>query len=362
MSLTTAFILAVLLIGTLADQASAEKPLADRIGFAHVDGKYHFTNKDFLNEGADRILETGSRVIKVFLMPHPERKYPFNSDWKQYKSQVELVSSPYFRKLLSKPFSTIILETFSFNVGGWEHYWTRGITDEQAAEESRQFYELTKYLLKTYANTGKTFILTDWENDWAIRQNTNPETVPTDTAVKGMIRWVNARQDGVDLARQEFGETGVHVYHSTEVNLVAIAMQGKKSVTNDVLPYTHCDLYSYSAYDTVADARKLRAALDYIATKAPASKAFGRNNIYIGEYGWPENEAGSEKALKIVREATEAGLEFGAPYLIFWQVYDNEAKAGKSDDKGDCRGFWLIKPSGAKSVFWDYFVGLLGGK
>ena len=50
------------------------------------------------------------------------------------------------------------------------------------------------------------------------------------------------------------------VFHAAEVNLVDIAMQGRPSVTNDVLPHTHCDLYSYSAYDIIHYARNDPAA------------------------------------------------------------------------------------------------------
>src|SRR5436309_2375486 len=54
----------------------------DVLGVTHAAGRYNFTSGDFLNEGADRILELGSRVIKVFLVPrNVQDTYPFNSDW-----------------------------------------------------------------------------------------------------------------------------------------------------------------------------------------------------------------------------------------------------------------------------------------
>ncbi len=45
----------------------------DVLGVAHAAGKYNFTDEDFLNEGADRILELGGRVIKIFLVPRTVR-------------------------------------------------------------------------------------------------------------------------------------------------------------------------------------------------------------------------------------------------------------------------------------------------
>jgi len=56
----------------------------DIVGVCHAKGLYHLTEKDFLNEGADRILELGSRVIKFWLTQGPEtprRLYPWNSEW-----------------------------------------------------------------------------------------------------------------------------------------------------------------------------------------------------------------------------------------------------------------------------------------
>src|SRR5436305_10605658 len=35
----------------------------DVLGVAHAAGRYNFTGEDYLNEGADRVLEVGSRVI-----------------------------------------------------------------------------------------------------------------------------------------------------------------------------------------------------------------------------------------------------------------------------------------------------------
>ena len=50
----------------------------DVFGIAHVDGKYYLTKEDYLNEGADQVLATGSKVIKLYLSP---KSYRWNSDW-----------------------------------------------------------------------------------------------------------------------------------------------------------------------------------------------------------------------------------------------------------------------------------------
>src|SRR5262245_41546189 len=136
----------------------------DVLGVAHAGGKYNFTDEDFLNEGADRILELGSRVIKVFFVPtNVETTYSFNSDWEPLPADaVEMAQRPYVKELFAKPFSTFIIVTTP--VTGAPEFLD-GLTDEEAAAETDQMYRLAKYLLTTYANTGKTFILQNWEGD-----------------------------------------------------------------------------------------------------------------------------------------------------------------------------------------------------
>jgi hypothetical protein len=179
-----------------------------------------------------------------------------------------------------------------------------------------------------------------------------------------MIGWLNARQDGVFMAREEVGCHGVTVLHAAEVNLIARAMEGKTTVTNDVIPHTHCDLYSYSAYDTClhGDPQKLRDALDYLASKAPDSKLFGSRNIYIGEFGAPENQYDQ---LKIVKCTVETALDWGARYIVYWELYCNEPKEKGRESESrptndDMRGFWLIRPDGTKPPVWGYLRELMG--
>lgn len=383
-----AFVLFGLLGGVITD-CNAEPPaanasriapnsadLADRLGCTHVSGTYSLTEKDYLNEGADRIAELGMRTLKIYLND-PRGRYPFHSDWpKQFKSLVEMARHPYYRAVFVKPFRTYILTTFSLTSKDAMQRWRDGFTDEEYAEELRQFEEIATHFLRQYKGTGKTFVLQNWEGDWALRGNFDrkPEADPTEEAAHNMIRWLQARQEGVERARKRAGRTDVKVYHACEVNLVAVAMEGRRTVTNDVLPHVNCDLVSYSAYDTIglaADdpakgADALRTALDHIASKTPDAKPFGDKNIYIGEFGWPQvvseqdPHATPEKNLSVVRATVETALEWGCPYIVYWQIYDNESRVGKDRPTNDqVRGFYLIRPDGTKAPAWDYFESLL---
>jgi hypothetical protein len=369
MGLMIAVLSAVLLS---AAQPTGAKELRDVVGVTHVAGRYHLTDKDFLNEGADQILTLGSRVIKVWFYgkrhEHPMGVYPYHSQWPQVESLVEGARTPYFQQLFGKPFTTYIMVVTA--LGRDDGYWRNGITDEQKKDEQRQFYELARHFLTQYRGTGKTFVFQHWEGDWMARGNFKADVPPTPLALRSMVEWLNARQAGVDQARQEVGQQGVRVYHAAEVNLVVQSMRdGLAGVVNKVLPQTHLDLVSYSAWDSATahykDPRVLRDALDFIAANAPDSPDFGRHNVYLGEFGMPESSYSPEQIQTAIRNAVQTGLDWGCPYIVYWQLYCNELKDPntkppvKSNDA--VRGFWLIRPDGTKSGVWDYLHGLLTG-
>jgi hypothetical protein len=386
--LTLAVVLSLAFV--CSTQGQAARDVRDTVGVTHVAGRYHLTDKDFLSEGADQILALGSRVIKVwFYAGQSERitnSYPYNSQWPKVESLVEGARTPYFQALFNKPFTTYILVVAS--LGRDEGYWRKGIADEQKKDEQRQFYELTKHLLTQYKGTGKTFVLQHWEGDWMVRGNYKGDVEPSPSALANMVEWLNARQAGVDQARQEIGEQfvsrassprfeggtpstrqqGVHVYHAAEVNRVVQSMRtGFPNLVNKVLPHTHVDLVSYSAWDSATehytDPKVLRDALDFIAANAPDSADFGNRNVYIGEFGMPENGYSLEQIRVAIPNAVRTGLDWGCPYIVYWQLYCNELKDPKTEppvkSNDAVRGFWLIRPDGTKAWTWDYFHGLL---
>src|SRR5215218_6535343 len=302
---------AVLLLPGAASGAGTDA--RDVLGVAHAAGRYNFTGEDYLNEGADRLLELGTWVIKVFMVPGKiESFYAFNSDWSPAMTDVvELAQRPYFQALFAKPFSTFILVVVP--VSG-SNPFLDGLTHEEAVAEQEQMYRLSKHLLTTYANTKKTFILQNWEGDHLLYQGL-AGAAPDEVRVQGMIAWWNARQDGVRQARQEVGENGVQVLHAAEVNFLAQAMKGMVTATNNVLPFTRCDLYSYSSWDLGFTPGELTRALDYLESKAPDSRRFGRRNLYLGEFGMAKDHGAPEgQRFERIRQLMEAALGWGVRY------------------------------------------------
>ncbi|OQA01065.1 MAG: hypothetical protein BWY71_00513 [Planctomycetes bacterium ADurb.Bin412] len=360
-------------LNSAKDNPPMHKSLPDIIGSTHVKGMYYLTDKDNLNEGADQLLGMGSRVIKIWFYgkrpEHPEHVYSYNSNWPTVSSLVEGAKLPYFQDFFNKPFTTYIFCVTS--LGRRDDYWVNGITLADLQDETRQFYELAKYLLTAYQNTGKTFVLQHWEGDWMARMaNPNPfdeNTDPAPQVFQNMIAWLNARQAGVNQARLEVGQKGVRVYHAVEVNRVVKTMkEGKPNLIDQVVPYTFVDLVSYSSYDSIFAAldghpELFAQSIDFIKDHLPSSVVWGRNSVYIGEFGIPENEFSPQQIETIVTNVVETALAKNCPYIMYWQLYCNEPKPGVTIptwNKDDLRGFWLIRPDGSKTWAYNYFANL----
>ncbi|HME51454.1 MAG TPA: hypothetical protein VKM55_04510 [Candidatus Lokiarchaeia archaeon] len=334
----------------------------DIIGVTHVDGKYNVGNTsiDFLDRGADEILALGSRVIKLWFKD-PASAYSYNSTWPaSFSSLVDMANYSYYRSVFSKPFTTYILETFS--LGFPDGYFLKNFTTANATEEQRQFYELAKYFLQAYQGTGKTFVLQDWETDWTLRGSSNASVIPTPAAINGTIGWLKARQAGVDQARKEVGQHSVRVFNAIEVNFIEPALNGNPYCAVDlVLPHVPVDLVSYSSWDTEANPTDFARALDYIAAREVNDQQFGPKNLYIGEFGSPENRVTHADLMLTVQNVIRTALAWGCPYIVYWELYCNEIDHAPVHSNTDVAGYWLIKVDGMRSWAWNYLHGLFTG-
>lgn len=304
---------------------------------------YHFTDEPAVVEAAGAILDMGSHVVKFALERGPaEGRDPG-------LPPIETVADiaredPTARALLEMPFAYVLMWVYTLG-GGW---WHDGLDAREAAAEYREMRELTELLLTKYSGTGKTFYLGHWEGDWHLRNgyDTSSDDAITDTAVQGMVDWLNLRQRAVDDATRETPHYDVRVYHYTEVNLVRIAMEGRRSVTNDVLPHTNVDYVSYSAYDSQHD---LLPALDHIESKLPPKPSVPGRRVFIGEYGLPARDRSAEEQRDLALQVARAALEWGCPFALYWEMYNNEVTP-----EGEQRGFWMIDDRGVKQPVYHF--------
>jgi hypothetical protein len=233
---------------------------------------------------------------------------------------------------------------------GGEGKWRDGFSEAARAAEYREMYDLTAHLLRTYNKSGKTFYLGHWEGDGFLRGSVAVENDAkvTPEAVQGMADWLNTRQRAVDDAKHDIVHEGVQVWHYTEVNHVKLAMQGRPALVNRVLPRTNVDLVSYSSYDTEDDPAMLKAALNFIESKLPPKPRLTGRRVFIGEYGFPAARFSPEEQAGRSRAVIRAGLEWGAPFILYWELYNNEIGAN-----GEQRGFWLIDDHGVKQPVYE---------
>lgn len=331
-----------------------------KIGVAHVHGYYspnHFTTS-FLLEGADQVKLLGVKTIKVYLSPDYTTLYP--DTWiGSITSITDLASTTQFQTLFSDPFfETYIINTFTF-VNGINNPWRQGVTPIMLANEKAEMKALAQYLINTYAGTNKTFILQNWEGDWALLGAFDETLRVPNNVADYMIAFLRSRQDAIKEAREGLGLDGVRVLHSIEANRVLDGTLGDSKVrlVNSVLPKLYTDMVSYSAYDSTVYfyGSNQQEMLDKISELLPkAIKALKRSvkpgtPIYIGEYGLAENELPAGYSMDtIIRHITNIADQEGLKYIIYWQIFDNECTGPVNNPT--CRGFWLILPNGDTST------------
>lgn len=311
---------------------------------------YQFTKEPRLLETAEAIRDMGSTAIKFEMSPRYARRYGVSAGQiPPIHSLTELAKfEPAHRQVLDMPFAYYVLWAHTFSLKG-DKSWREGFPKEAQDREYREVYDFVAYLLKTYSGTGKTFFLGHWEGDGWLRgsSRTEDDANVTPQAVQGMIDWLNTRQRAVDDAKRDTPHHGVQVWHYTEVNHVKVAMHGHKALVTEVLPKTKVDYVSYSSYDTAGDPQELKAALDFIASKLPAKAGIPGKRVWLGEYGFPSIKYSPAEQDALSRQVMRVGLEWGCPFVLYWEMYNNEV-----DENGKQRGFWLIDDKGAKQPLY----------
>ena len=319
------------------------------LGVQTINPSYQFTPQARLVETAEAIQAMGATVIKFEL----SRSYPRELVAKaqsnpKIRSLTELArDEPSFHRVLDMPFARYVLWTHSFACGA---SFRNGFPQPQQEKEYREIYEFTRYLLTTYSGSGKTFFLGHWEGDGLLRGSVKREddAHATPQAIQGMIDWLNCRQRAIDAAKRDTPHKAVEVWHYTEVNHVQVAIEGRKAVTNMVLPHVPVDFVSYSSYDTQEDPQRLKAALDFIESKLTPKPRIASRRVFIGEYGFPAVRFSPAKQDEMSRRVIVAALQWGCPLALYWEFYNNEV-----DPQGRQRGFWMIDNHGVKQPIYE---------
>jgi hypothetical protein len=135
-------------------------------------------------------------------------------------------------------------------------------------------------------------------------------------------------------------------------------------MTEHVLPNVELDLVSYSTYDAMKDGVTLWKCITEIKRHARTTGLFGKNSVYIGEVGIPENLQ-PERVSERWDELMGAMLAAEVPYIAIWELYCNEPNRKKQPlppapikNLDDALGFWLVRPDGSLSETGKLFTSL----
>lgn len=316
------------------------------LGTQTIGPKYKFTTDDALLETAKAIYDMGLRSLKISLSVSS-----YTGVSGSYSTLTSLVrDNNSFRKTIDMPFRDYFFWARS------HANWADGYSESERIADSTELYQLTKYLLEQYNNTGKTFYIGHWEGDWYLLPNYDRNYVPSDERCANMAKWYRTRQNSIDKAKVDTEFTGVNVFHYAEVNQVVDAkFNGKKRVVNCVLPYTNVDFVSYSSYDAQwYDQTKYNSVLDYIEANLPPKQGISGKRVFIGEVGNSLEKSGWDiyRHESDNRAFFKTAIAWGSPFVLYWEMYNNELDVNNNNRH---RGFWLINDKNEKQPLYYTF-------
>jgi len=288
---------------------------------------YHFTAASPVVETAGAIGALGSNTIKFQLKPTAEGE----------QTLTEIArSDPAIKTVIDMPFANLMMWVYPPAARA------RLFDPATLGTEYGELYDLTRYLRQTYRGTGKVFFLGNWEMDNHLTASRKKE--PSPELLANVAAWVERRQQAVDDAKRDTPGSDVEVYYYLEVNLVWDAIAGRLRAANAILPMTRVDYVSYSAYDSLLPnaEQKLPQALDYLQSQMKPKDGISGKRVFIGEYGFPADRYTPQEQDNLSRRVMRIGLEWGCPFVLYWEMYNNEVRDGRQ------RGFWLIDNEGRK--------------
>lgn len=351
-------LLAIPLAGCLAAETPELSSIHDYnyvVGTQTFGSRYQFTEEPRLVETAREIHAMGSNSIKFRVSPVFREDNYSGKDPREYASLKELASGDdAIRTVLEMPFTYYFLWVTPMQSCRWQD--EDGYTRKDAETEYQEIYDLATHLLTTYAGTGKKFFFGNWEGDWLLLKGFDRTKDPDPKDIRNMIKWANNRQRAVEDARRDAAVKEVAVYHYLELVLVEKGIRGLPCIATEVLPHTNVDYVSYSAYEMQND-HNLPAAMDrvlgFIRKQLPPKPDIPGPRVFVGEFGRQGNTVGPEAQRDHAVEFIQAALQWGSPFILWWQLYGNEV------EDGNHRGYWLIDDKGKKwplyYTFRDYY-------
>ena len=318
------------------------------LGTNNIAGKYQFTNETKLIEQTKHIRAMGSNILKISLGKKSVIQYGLQKG--KYKTTLDLFkANPEFKQAFDMDFKYIF---------AWVHTvtninWKIRINEKEEKQLYDEMFEFASYILKEYNNSGKIFLIGNWEGDWLLHPNFNRNFDVPKEHIENMTKWFLIRQKAIDDAKKIVEHKNVELYYYVEVNLVLKAMKGETSISHDILQRVNPDLVSYSSYEAIKNRNykekkeTLEGIFNFIEKQLqPKENIPFTRRVYLGEFGYHANKSKPETFAKQDRENKEImmiSLELNLPFALHWQMYNNEYAKN-----GDSKEMSLINEAGEK--------------
>jgi hypothetical protein len=355
---TSIAIIGWILLIHMSPAADRKAPFSLSVGTQSIGVRYQFTEDCALVESAKQIAALGSDTLKIALTPNYTDDYRMEADPK-IRSLMDLIEhKPSYKAVMDMPFRNIMLWVYPFS-DSKSAFFKGTINEAESKAVYEEIYAFTAYLLKRYSGSGKSFFLGNWEGDWhVVREVFDYNVDPEPESIAGAIKWFTLREKAISAARRDTPHSDVEVYYYIELNHVAKSLDDDRpSIVNRVLPHIRTDYVSWSSYDVTKPAADLGGekgrervfqALDYIEAHLPESDVPGKR-VFLGEYGFELSSFETpEKQRDYTASIIKWGLEWGCPFILYWELYCNEIEA----TTGEHRGYWLIDDEGEKQPAW----------
>jgi hypothetical protein len=318
--------------------------ITTQLGVAHVAGLYEYPASpgSQFAEGCDAIWEMGVRTLKTWCTSaYASLDYPRQTWTGTPTTMKTLLELPEYKAQLDRPWREVILTgyTFANNPGG---VITNGWRVDPSAAYMQAEYDETReaaeYLLAEYNGTGRTFIIQNWEGDWALMDAQGlPDTRVTWQQTQNFGAFLGTRQRAIEDARKTIA-SDVTLLHAIEANRVVDVRRypHRPRVANVIARLVQPDVISFSAYDaTIVDQGGWGADLAawttattpvFRAAIRTLRRAFPNALLQIGEFGFPE---GSElppgrDVGAMVQVIHDIAVSEGVRTLVYWQVFGND--------------------------------------
>ena len=374
-------------------------------------GAYHWNTRTWIWPDVDDTLAVGQRpatragfdVVRVGMTPQQRQVAPGN----RYKHNIDLFhtecprGAPFlpcaarsdgYQRLFSSPGARVVVltavDSASWGDSGEDFYWRllnpTWWTPENIAVVVKEYRDLALALYETQQNTGKIFIVANWETDHILACNniagfTTNSTTHTDcendpiynpNRVSGrLISWFSARKQGIQQAAaiaHARSITGVTVADGIEFNSVRWLQNSFlpchdlgsteplprcRSTLDDIIPVVRPAYASWSAWESIRDdfpgtapnptsmpGRSPRLDADLAALKARLG-GIG-TQLIIGEFGGEITFDFRDKTdAWIMGELARAVQRAELPVNVAWAAYD-------SIEDGEHRWYGLFSATG----------------